>query len=144
VLALTAPRLRPDRLAIDLGRQESVVGFLPIGPAGGEGAAEIAAVDKTARDAVATVVALARRLGRQPVQVAGATGIAAARLQAALPDGPHALEREGRSLLAAGVTRSANDIDVLCVHGLRLPRHEGGPMWMAAERRRSVSPELLQ
>ena len=45
-----------------------------------------------------------------------------------------AMVNEGAKILGEGIAQRASDIDVVYIHGYGFPRHQGGPMFWAAER----------
>lgn len=149
-----------DLTPLDLPNPARSVGLHLIG-----GAIEVLPNPETTPETVATVFALARGLGKLPVQTGGgsigqrllnrlraeATALhsqdhsvdaSASGVAGALRDPEiaarltRALADEGRALLAEGIALSAVDIDLIAIHGLGYPRWRGGPMF----EQRDVSP----
>jgi 3-hydroxyacyl-CoA dehydrogenase len=127
------------------------------------GEMEVLPNPETTPETVATVFALARALGKLPVQTGGgsigqrlltcfraeATALqsqgfsvdaTASGVAGALRDPEtaarltRALADEGRALLAEGIALSATDIDLIAIHGLGYPRSRGGPMFEHRDR----------
>jgi 3-hydroxyacyl-CoA dehydrogenase len=122
------------------------------------GAMEILPTPETAPETLATVFALARSLGKLPVQTGGgsigqrllnrfrveavalhsqghsvdatSSGVAGAMAEPEVAARlTRAMADEGHAILAEGIALSAVDIDLIAIHGLGYPRWRGGPMF---------------
>jgi 3-hydroxyacyl-CoA dehydrogenase len=156
---------RPDAVVamlglwpFDLPNPARCVGLHLIG-----GAVEVLPNPSTTPETLATAFALARGLGKLPVQTGGGSigqrllnrflaeaaalrsqGISldatALGLAGALSDPEtaapltRAMADEGRAMLAEGVALSAVDIDLIAIHGLGYPRWRGGPLFEHRDR----------
>ncbi len=95
VMVTTVSWLDPARLALATGRPADVVGLHLCPPAERTRLAEIAVSAQTRAEAVATLAALLRRIGKLPVRVGAAAGLVGNRVMAALRTAADLLLEDG-------------------------------------------------
>ncbi|MCA3557859.1 MAG: enoyl-CoA hydratase/isomerase family protein [Rhodobacter sp.] len=97
VITTTVSWLDPARLALATGRPADVVGLHLCPPAERMRLAELGVSSQTRPEAVATLAALMRRIGKLPVRVGAAAGLVGNRVMAALRTAADLLLEEGAS-----------------------------------------------
>ena len=95
VIVTTVSWLDPARLALATGRPADVVGLHLCPPAERMRLAEVAVSAQTRAEAVATLAALLRRIGKLPVRVGSAPGLVGNRVMAALRTAADLLLEDG-------------------------------------------------
>lgn len=131
-LVLATNRGDLDELAGEVGHPSAVVGMHFRDPAYSVPFVEVVRGSTSSPQTIKTALAIATRLGMQPIVVGGGGPVGPRLLGAYDRGGPFALVSESASLLREGTVARAGDIDVAMVRGYGFPRHEGGPLWSAS------------
>src|SRR5439155_689749 len=125
VLATNASPLDVNAIAGATARPESVVGMHFFSPANVMRLLEVVRGAKTSKAAIATAMAVGRRIGKVPVLVGVCDGFVGNRML-------HARRKQAeRVILEEKLAIRASDIDVIWVYGYGWPVYRGGPMFWA-------------
>lgn len=134
ILATNTSYLDIDAMAAVTTRAADVVGLHFFSPADVMTLLEVVGARATSDRTLATALAFAKTLGKQPVVARAAEGITpraftAQDIQNRLLG---AILNEAALVLAEGTTQCPGDIVVTLVHGYGFPRWRGGPLWWAS------------